>query len=328
LSEHDPKPAIGESYDAPSETMIEYVVPEPSEQADEPEAPDAPIAGDAPLPRLATVPLVAIAVVAVIIGPAFDGEDPAPSAGTPEIPAAEFDTPAVAEPVYTPDDGDLKIVEFGYSELSDLSDDKMVSWAAVVENTSADTAVTGMVAFDADTKSGDRLGDQEYPPSATVPLLLPGERTAVGSTDYLERGGLSNGEVVVTEPQWWSADALPYSTPKVTADQIETARVGKGQTDSYWSHDGIEALVDKDGDLTVHFRVDSESDKLYEDPTAMALFRDKDGDILGASNPLDFDSGAEFPPGWSMQTLVVKQGPPKGTDEDAVEIYLYPGSGV
>ena len=287
---------------------------------------DTAAAPDAGLPSRHSVPLVLAAIAAILIGPIFaDGSGTETGDDIPGQTQQDPDPKPNPGPASTASDGgELTIVDSGWSVFDDLSDDSLVSWAVVITNTSREMAVSGGVALTSDGGDVTIYGDAI---AAAIPVLLPGDSITIGNTSYPDDPGFDDLDFELRDLQWWRPNDTAQPVDALRAGEIEVGWINQGETVPYWTSDGIESHVNEDGDMVVRFRVDSDYPKILDSPKAIAVFRDSGGKLLGATNPNDFDSWAEFPPGWSVQTLAVRYGPPEGTDEDKVDIQLYPGGG-
>lgn len=68
-------------------------------------------------------------------------------------------------------------------------------------------------------------------------------------------------------------------------------------------------------------RVESGYRELLVSALATAIYRDADGEIVGASAPRDFEEDGDFPPGWSVRTIEANPGPPDSAVDDKIEVY-------
>jgi|GEM_PF-5378357 len=286
---------------------------------------------DAPRPVELNRPLRDVAVGSAIAGitaitlliaaawPAPDDLEPPASANPP--PQVEPDLGPESQPA--PGDGKLEIIESGYTPIKDLAGDSMVSWGAIVENTSATMTAVSTVYIEPYDTDGESLGaDTDWDLAVEVEHLMPGEVIGVGSTSYIDDGDFDGLKMHIGETIWFNPEDLDEGS--LTTSDIATEWVDVGSTSNYWSDDGISFPENERGDLQVTFTVTSTFSTLLQDVSACVIYRDKDGDIIGASRPDDIGYSVDYPPGWSIRTLETSYGPPEGLDEGSIEVYALP----
>lgn len=238
----------------------------------------------------------ALAVVAAVLAVTVLPTDT--SGSTSDRPSS---VPATASPTSRPSpanaplDGDLVIVESGHSLFPGASGRRELSWGAVITNTATVLLAEGTASIEM-TAAGERVSMND-----PIPLLAPGSTAVVGLTLPPPDGKVTDMRVVITAVRWWTADA-PAS---IVATDVE------GGVDDYG--------------LILRFRVESGFDDMVFTPRYHALFRDEDGDILGAS--LGFSSGDRLPPGWSIREIEFQGIPAPGTVQDAIEVFVAPQYG-
>ncbi|HEY1178763.1 MAG TPA: hypothetical protein VGF17_21635 [Phytomonospora sp.] len=255
--------------------------------------------------------VVAAVLSVYLFQPSTVGATADPAPGTPTTPV--LDTPGSPYPqaVEPPPGSELAIVESGSTPMRDLVGDHMLSWGVVVENPSATLHVSGTVTM---TATVDGVED---PVSVQLAFLAPGAKTAIGDTSYVADGTVSDVDFAVTGVQWSDTRGMSYAA---TATGIEGTWVDVGETENYWSSDGISFPVNERGDLNLNFRVESSHDVLARNTVYTALFRDRDGEIVGAySDAFGVDV---IPPGWSTRQFRVQYGPPESTVAQGIEVYV------
>lgn len=215
------------------------------------------------------------------------------------------------------DGGELTIVESGYTGLTDLAGDRMVSWGLIVENTSKTEVATSVVSYQAIDANGDEVSAEvAWDNKVEIFALKPGERTGVGATSYL---GVEFEKLTFHFSNTiWTPDAKAIGT--VEAEKVSVKRVGKGDDENYWGSDGISHPVNAKGRLRITIRVES-GYRVLVGGAATAIYRDTDGEIVGASDPDDFERYGDFPPGWCERTIEVGPGPPAAAVDEKVEVY-------
>lgn len=266
--------------------------------------------------------VVAVTAVALLTAAAW-------STGTgTETPAAENTPPQLEldygpEPVEDSGDGGLEIVESGYTPMVDLAGDAMVSWGVIVKNTSSTmAAVSGVYIEPRDTDGESLAADTDWDHWVDIENLMPGETVGVGSTSYIDDGDLDELEVHIGTTMWFTPEDLGNGT--LTTTEIETEWVNVGERSNYWSSDGISFPENDRGDLLVTFTVTSTYSTLLENVSACAIYRNDDGEIIGASRPDDVGYSTDYPPGWSIRSLETDYTPPEELDVDAIEVYALP----
>ncbi len=266
-----------------------------------------------------TVGAIGLAVVVVVVPFAFsasDDEEPTESeSGASEGPEEQPELPlSDAE-----DGGELRIVESGFSTVTNSNGNPMGTWGLVVENTSEDTAATQPVELDYLDSSGESLVDDEPKVNSDITAIPPGGRAGISDTVYLDRPGLDEVDIELGETEWWPLDAEGFELAELTASEVETlVQPDSGMPEEPPSGQSVDWEEDQ---MVVQFRVDSGYTRMLNNPGAFAIFRDGDGEIVGGSSPLDIESYTEFPPGWSIQRIDVGDPTPADLAPDQTEVY-------
>jgi hypothetical protein len=229
--------------------------------------------------------------------------------GTPENPTsstASTSTPSPAPsedselpPDEASDGAEVAVVETGFSNVTDDSG-RLVSYAIVLANRSKDVAfgtVLQIELLDADGEPiKDLVADREQVALAAN-LVLPGKRQAISNRTYVDRP-VQRLEITVDEPHWRPADG------RFTALTVSEVRP-----------------VPDDGKLEIGFRVQSRYRDEVSPAEAYAIFRDRDGKLLGGTSYGDADQHS-YPPGSTDTEIEVSAGlPPKW---ESVEVYADP----
>jgi hypothetical protein len=278
---------------------------------------------------LAVLVVGALTVTSFVLAGARTG--PADATGRP-APSTPEPTPPETAPQEIPlpaseDGGELRIVESGFSPITDVADEPLVTWGLVVENTSEQTAAAVDVSMDIVDDTGESLVTEisEYAKSREISLIMPGERAGIGDSTYVTGPGVADVTFELHDPLWLPVGNELYPVASLTASEIELSREEGGRVVPYWGEDGIAGYWADEGPLIIHFRVDSEYDYILDGPSAQAIFRNADGEVIGGTHPADSDVWATIPPGWSIQRMRVQYGPPAPADLERTEVYPYAG---
>ncbi|MFD0557429.1 hypothetical protein FB566_2699 [Stackebrandtia endophytica] len=262
-----------------------------------------------------------ITVIALLVTAAWPGPDDA-------LPTAES-TPPLVEPDYgpeaqvNPEDSSLEIIEFGFTPMADLAGDTMVSWGAIVMNTSSTmTAVSGVYIEPYDTDGESLAFDTEWDLWVDIKHLMPGETIGLGSTSYIDDGDFDTLEVHIGTIEWYVPEELGNGT--LTTTDIDTEWVNVGERKNYWSSDGISFPENERGDLRVTYTVTSTYSTLLDNVSVCVIYRNDDGEIIGSSRPDDVGYTTDYPPGWSIRSVETSYGPPEDLDVDRIEVYALP----
>lgn len=267
--------------------------------------------------------ITAIMLLVAAAWPSSAADEPS-AAAEPPLADPPVNAPQ-GEPQADPGDGDLEIIESGYTPMEDLAGDTMVSWAAIVKNTSPTMTAVSSVhieVYDADDES--LTEDHDWDTAATIANLMPGQVVGVGSTSYIDDGDVDRVDVNFGETEWYEPGLSWLGEGNLTTSDVETEWVNIGKKSNYWSEDGISFPENETGDLLVTFTVESTYPMMLESVSACAVFRNEDGDIIGASRPSDIGYHVDYPSGWSIRSLETSYGPPDGIDADQTQVYALP----
>ncbi|MGH3663913.1 MAG: hypothetical protein ACRDTQ_18910 [Micromonosporaceae bacterium] len=253
---------------------------------------------------------------------ADDGQDPMPPATRTVPPDTTKYQVAEGSPG---DNGKVRLVEKGYSPIRDSGDDNLVSYGAVLENTSQKRAAVVTVSLEILDAQGKSLVGKisEYALTRESALILPGKRTGISDCVYILSPDVASVEFTVTEVRWLNVDPQHRYSAELSAKLLKTGwQKGRGHT-LHWDEEGISAVPDSDS-LILKYEVDSGYTTLLTNPDMSAIFRDAKGAIVGGTIRSNVDVYSEFPPGASRHVLRVKYGPPEGIDLKRTELYPYP----
>jgi len=268
----------------------------------------------------AAIAVAAVTGTRILIVQAVRDDGSQATSTQPPRPAAVVPLPAAA------DGGQLRIVESGFSPLTDVAGEPMVTWGLIVENTSQVTAAMVGVSVDILDAGGRSLVPEtsDYAKSRGISRIMPGQRAGIGDAVYVTGPGVASVSFHLGDPQWLPTGMLQIPVAPLAASQVETSRYMGSGTVPYWDENGIRILSDDQGLLRITFRVESGYDSILGDPSAQAIFRNAQGAIVGGTAPGDTDAWAIFPPGWSNQRIDVRDGPPATADLSRTEVYPYP----
>lgn len=268
-----------------------------------------------------------LALLLAAIGYAFladDRQDPMPRTGSP-LPTTP-DAVKYQVPHKTPgDDGEVRVVEKGYSPIKDSGGDDLVSYGAIVENTSRKMAAAFVLRLrivDADGKNlVGRISD--YALDSEPAFVMPGQRIGVSDCVYVKGPGVASVTMTVGEVAWYAVDPKRYYSAQLTGTVLKTGwQKGRGQV-PHWSEDGIKAVPAGDS-LVVEFEVESAYTKLLNRPNAAMIFRNAKGAVVGGAPRHPLGVYTQFPPGKSRHVIRVNYGPPAGIDLSTIELHPYP----
>jgi hypothetical protein len=276
--------------------------------------------------RLAVALIAVGAVAATTIGVIAAQRGPAdpPDPASPPTPSGHgpADLPLAA----AEDGGELRIVESGFTPITDVAGEPMVTWGLVVENTSRETAASVTVNLDILDQHGDSLVTEisDYATTREISLVMPGQRAGIGDATYVTAPDVAEMSFRLDNPRWLPVANTVFPVAALTAGDIETSREDGRRVLMYWDEEGIRPVEAEHGPLVVQFRVESGYDRILDDPSAQAVFRDRDGTIVGGTHPGDTDLWTTIPPGWSIQRIRTGDGPPASADLARTEVYVYP----
>jgi hypothetical protein len=279
-----------------------------------------------PLPPLSSTPFIMVSLAAlftaVITLVVLLGSAPAPAlmALPDDWPPTVEDPSGVFAPATQPNDGDLSIEESGYSVIEDSIGDFLISWGAVVVNTSQEMAVGAVIAVRlkaADGSNIDMIGSEVH-----LNPIPPGGRVGIGDETYISDPDITEFQLAANNLSWWSPEAA-VRIADFSVSEIETWWAGKGEPVMHWDdEDGISEQV-SDGKLYLRVRVESQLRTVVASPGAAVLFRDEAGALIGGASLYLTHSLAAVPPGWSYQEFWVKYGPPADYDESKIEVHIH-----
>lgn len=266
---------------------------------------------DATVVGLTLAALLAAAVVVAGTGTrsdeASDAPQPPPESSPPD--PAPPQSPVRELPLTASEDGgELRIVESGFSPITDRPDN-LVSWGLIVENTSSESAASVVLDVDVIDANGDSLvkGDG-WQRSRRIDLIMPGERAGIGHATYVTGPGVADVTFELADPRWWPLDNDRRPVARLGVSEIEIVSGGLR-----W------AIGDP---LTLRFRVESGYDHMVTGPGVQMVFRDEEGEVVAGiySGPTVH---AAIPPGWSIQRSEVRYDLPEQVDLDRTEVYVY-----
>lgn len=213
---------------------------------------------------------------------------------------------SAGEPADKSSDGaDVEVVDKAVTTTEDSSGTPMVSYAVIVENSSADIATATRLEVRLLDKAGDPVKDLVADNdvfNTAANLVMPGEKQAVTNATYNEGGEVASIEVKASGTAWYSGDDERFSA--VTAGDVTVETSG-----------GDEAKIS--------FRAESAYEDELSTVATYAVLRDADGKLLGGTAPNDAEPTA-YEPGSSDGTIEVSSGLPPKWDADATEVYVDP----
>lgn len=249
-----------------------------------------------PAARAGYAGVVAILLVATGLAIAAHNHPRAPD------PAAEVDRIGDQLDADTPweardraaDGGKLTVRERGLARLpeSELPGRTGYTVAVVLENTSRTDAVVPELAFEVHDEDG-RVIDA-IPNGMEEQVIPPGARLGVTDMLHLDEPVAAEVSVSTGDSQWYGARE---DIGEVTAAEVRV--------------DGSTLRVD----------IASSYDTALLAPVFQALFRDRDGKLLGGTELSTTVPGSPVPPGASEHAFAIDPLP-NGTDRDAIEVYV------
>lgn len=157
-----------------------------------------------------------------------------------------------------PSSGELARGEQGFTiSFDQLSDQDMLSYGFVVENTTDQVAVgiSAAIAFKDD--AGTVIASDEE----LVNVLLPGATFGIGDSGIEVDGEAVEMEVTISEPSSWES---PDGFGEITTS-------------------GINTTIDDYGAPTTAFTAESTYDEQLDSPYAYVIYRNAGGDIIGGA---------------------------------------------
>lgn len=231
-----------------------------------------------------------------------------------------IETPVPLDP---PDDGELEIVESGYTPVTDLAGDPMISWAAIVANTSSTMTAASTVFIRLMDAEGNRI-DSYSGTAVRIPNLMPGEEIGVGNTGYIDAGDIFDAHIDLVDTEWYEPSQTALAEGSITTSDFIIERVNIGDTESYWGSDGISAPTNELGDLRVTFTVTNTYPDTFQNIFLCAVYRNADGEIIGADSSGEVFFSVDYPPGQSIRIFESEYPPPPATDDDRTIVYPLP----
>ncbi|MGH8877672.1 MAG: hypothetical protein ACRD0P_10075, partial [Stackebrandtia sp.] len=191
------------------------------------------------------------------------------------------------------DDGEVKVVEQGFSKLTEST----YSVAFVLKNTSKTDAAAPHVNVDFVDEGGDIVADEESGPSFSDDLIPPGAKLGIGARTYVEQSDVADLEIEVDGSAWYP-----------DREDLGLIRVS-------------DVAIKGGNAMTV--KISSTYDSALFRPMYYALFRDGGGKLIGGDSPrADEDYRAAVPPGTATRSLLLNEHPPKGSDLKAVKVFV------
>ncbi|TWJ08091.1 hypothetical protein LX16_4311 [Stackebrandtia albiflava] len=236
--------------------------------------------------------VTAVAVAGCTSNPEDDPDTGQPVESAPPAPADE-----------SGDGGVVEVAETGHSLTEDSAGDVMVTYAVIVENTSADVAIGTNLDIRLLDSAGEPVTDEVTGNdriASTVNLVMPGERQAVTNTTYIDGDDVASLEVTVDGSRW-----LPAGDARAQAVEVS------------------EVTVAGDGDTwEIDFRVDSPYAEELTSVATYAVYRDAGGAVVGGSAPNDSRLFA-YPSGTGEGQIEVSSASPDW-EPGNTEVYIDP----
>lgn len=225
------------------------------------------------------------------------------SAGTG--PVFRMSTDETAEPLPDPYPIPAGQLEFHERAAITTYDDNGQTYArvgAIVVNTSS--SMSASVTWDVEVQYPDGSRANIRPDDTiVVPPVPPNEKMGITAEILVGDESASLAEFYLAFPDWQTEDS-PEFPGRLTIDDIEV-------------HEH-----DRSG-ITVGFRVDVDHDRPIVRPTAVLIYRNANGDIIGASSPDILSIRTVLPPGTSYQEAFAPHDPPSGFDPESTEVYIH-----
>ncbi|URM98306.1 hypothetical protein LUW76_30315 [Actinomadura madurae] len=247
----------------------------------------------------------AMTALAVCLGGtvAACGGEARPAAETPTA------TPSTQETPYKTvgDNGQIRIVEKGFSTIRKDGDLTRLSYGIVFENLNPRAVAFPTLTVDFVDAQGKAVPDMVKRPVTDL-RILPGSRYGLGSTlPFARPGQVADIKVEVTETTW-TTDRSEGRFTALKAGGVRTQREFPSTRQA-----------------TLRFGVDSGFTEPVPVMRVSALFRDRSGRIIGGADDLrQEESFKNVPPGRAQFQLVVGDGLPAGTADERTEIHVHP----
>ena len=208
--------------------------------------------------------LAVVAVAGVIVVSTGDGGD---ATGAPSTTSEAPDEPATTQPdadttvapttstTGLPSFGPIRVVDVGWSSYqTGIDGGTSSSYAIVIENTSDQVARR----FGIDARLLNNSGNEMYVDHNAIFVLMPGQRFAVGTDGFA--GHISDIAIEISEPALWEN---PADWAAITVS-------------------GLTVTFDDFGRPVVDFTATSPYAEALESTYGFAVFRDAEGEIVGA----------------------------------------------
>jgi hypothetical protein len=235
------------------------------------------------------------------------------SRGGPVKPISPVETPTATETPFKTngDDGQIVVVERGFSMIPKKNDFDRLSFGAVLENTNrAAVAFPAYLIEFLDAKGKQIRGIDAIAEAESPPRVLPGGRYGIGGIiPYVSYQRLADIRVTITETTW-IPHAAQSQFAKVTAAQVRTERSAGAPT-------------------TLTFTIDSAFHKPIPGVDVSVIFRDPAGKIVGGVDHVVSRlsvNATDVPPGRSIHQMLLQDGTPADADDSRTEVYAFPNS--
>lgn len=240
---------------------------------------------------IAVLVLVLVGTGAVLFGGFFDAVRPTSA----PRPSAEPTPASVTErTVVSPDGGEVRVVEQGFSPLRDRFGEPQLSYGLILENTSREWIVRNT---EIEIKWSDASGAVVETYYTGLLDLLPGQRIGLGGQTPPDKPGAARMSVTLSPMQWLTLRGSGEPTATVALGDVRV--------------NGLRATYS----VTC---ADTEPETRY---FVQVVLRDRAGRIVGGADP-----GArepyQCPAGTSRGVLELPTNTPAGTADERTEIYV------
>ncbi|MEV0644817.1 hypothetical protein AB0I28_06100 [Phytomonospora sp. NPDC050363] len=253
--------------------------------------------------RRALLGLAAVAGTGLLIGcakdePPVDGPalpSPSSSGSAPATPPPTVNAPDLTPPAA----GALQIPERSWS-LETRGGKEILSYGVVVENIGDRVAYLNSFEIRFVGRDGeDVIPAESVFLKAEVTVVLPGERVGFGNTFAAPASGVSRMDVEVATKEWWAPVNSVHAFAPITVGEVATDRSSPPKK--------------------LMFAVDSAYGMVLPSTRATALFRDKEGKIVGGATAPE---PSALPSGRSEGAFTVEHGLPKAADAASTEVFV------
>ncbi|QSB05313.1 hypothetical protein [Natronoglycomyces albus] len=205
-------------------------------------------------------------------------------------------------------DGEIEVVEFGYSTTESSSWSDRLYWGTVLKNSSEEyyAAVTIDIRVLYEVGSDAMLSNAERLPNELA--LAPGEQVSLGNNHRIGSADIFEVDVL-TSVTWLEprGDVFHLRSDRLEGP-IEVAIDNVRTTDDHVTYD---LSVEREGTYVTSLWVSG-------------VLRDSGGDIVGGFGPNSSHTISHVPPGVSQRSLVIDDaGMPPNVDHDQTELELY-----